>query len=111
MRRAAVADRVARAFAPIACVRGFWYFVRGRVHLTSVADAAVDAEVKGKRTRRVRLRASGEQLGASCTCCTKRPGPATCRHVWAALLEIDRQGELAAVRGSARPLALAALER
>jgi hypothetical protein len=109
-RRAALADRVARAFPPLACVRGFRYFARRKVSLSSISDQELTAEVKGTRTQRVRLRVEGGSLGASCSCSAKVLGPACCRHVWATLLELDRQEFLPALRSTGRPLALVALE-
>jgi hypothetical protein len=109
-RQASIADRVAQGFAPIACVRGFRYFRRKRVALANVSESGLDAEVKGKRVLRVRLRVDGGQLAAACTCSAKFLGPARCRHVWATLLEVDRQALLGSLRSTARVLALAAVE-
>ncbi len=106
----AIADRAAQGFAPLACVRGFRYFARKRVALSNVSDAGLDAEVKGKRTLHVRLRVDGERLAAACTCSAKLLGPARCRHVWATLLETDRQGLFGALRTTSRTLALVALD-
>lgn len=108
--RASVADRVARAFPPLACVRGFRYFARRRVTLHGVTDSAVDADVKGTRVQHVRLRLQEGNLCSACSCSAKVFGPATCRHVWATLLEIDRQGALLTLRGTERALALGALD-
>lgn len=109
-RAISLADRVARGFPPLACVRGFRYFARKRVTLSNVSDAGLDADVRGKRTLHVRLRAEGGQLGAACTCSPKVLGAARCRHVWATLLEVDRQVLLASLRTSCRTLALVALD-
>ena len=109
-RRVSIADRVARSFPPLACVRGFRYFARKRVDLVSVSEGAIDADVKGKRTLRVRMRVEGGRLAAACTCAAKVLGPAACRHVWATLLEIDRRGGFESLRSTQRGLALAAVE-
>jgi len=108
--RPSIADRVARAFPPLACVRGYRYFAKGRVDLTGVSAAGLDAEVKGQRIQHVRLRVEDGRLASGCTCAPKVLGPAACRHVWATLLEIDRQGALDGLRGSQRALALSALD-
>jgi hypothetical protein len=109
-RRVSLADRVARAFPPLACVHGFRYFARRRVDLTNVTELGLEADVRGKRTQRVRLRVDEGRLGVTCSCAAKVLGPSACRHVWAALLEIDRQGLLATLRCTERPLALGTLE-
>src|SRR5437016_4144084 len=49
-RPVSIADRVARGFPPLACVRGFRYFARRRVAFSNVSEAGLDAEVRGKRT-------------------------------------------------------------
>src|SRR6476661_204629 len=93
-KRVAIADRVARAFPPLSCVRGFRYFTKNRVVLSEVSESGLDADVKGKRSHHVRLRVDDGRLAASC------------RHVWATLLEADRQGALASLRSTPRVLAL-----
>src|SRR4051794_40317859 len=85
-RRVSLADRVARGFPPLACVRGFRYFRRGRVTLSDVSDRGLEADVKGKRTLHVRLRVDDGRLASACSCSAKVLGPARCRHVWATLL-------------------------
>ena len=109
-RRVSVADRVARSFPPLACVRGYRYFLRKRVDLVSVSESAIKAEVKGKRTLRVVLRVAGGRLSSACTCSAKILGPAACRHVWATLLEIDRRGALESLRLTERALPLGVVE-
>lgn len=109
-RPVSIADRVAQGFAPLACVRGFRYFTRRRVALSNVSESGLDAEVKGKRTLHVRLRVDGGRLAAACSCSAKVLGPAHCRHVWATLLEVDRQALLGSLRSTPRVLALVVLE-
>jgi hypothetical protein len=91
-------------------VRGFRYFTRRGVTLSNVTDASIDAEVKGKRTQHVRLRVAEGRLAAACTCAAKLLGPATCKHVWAALLEVDREGALPGLRATQRILALGVVD-
>jgi uncharacterized Zn finger protein len=109
-KRASVADRVARAFPPLACVRGFRYFARRRVELANVSELGLDADVKGQRVQHVRLRIQDGRLASGCTCAAKVLGPAACRHVWATLLEIDRQGAFDTLRVTQRALTLTALD-
>jgi hypothetical protein len=105
-----LADRVARGFPPLACVRGFRYFARKRVSVSNVSESGLDADVRGKRTLHVRLRAQNGQLAAACTCSAKVLGAARCRHVWATLLEADRQALLGSLRTTCRTLALVGLD-
>ncbi|MDB4945075.1 MAG: hypothetical protein JWP97_4609 [Labilithrix sp.] len=109
-KRINVADRVARSFPPTACVVGYQYFARKRVDLLSVSASAIEAEVKGKRTHRASLRAAGGKLAAACTCTASLVGPAACRHVWAALLEVDRQSLFESLRATERSLPLDVVE-
>jgi uncharacterized Zn finger protein len=109
LRRASVADRVARAFLPIACVRGYRYFVTKRVALGARTASAVEAEVRGKRVQHVRLAIDEGRLATACSCSATLLGPAVCRHVWATLLEVDRQGALESLRATQRGLGLAPL--
>jgi uncharacterized Zn finger protein len=109
-KRASLADRVARAFPPLACVRGFRYFARRRVALANISESGLDAEVKGQRIQHVRLRIQDGRLASGCSCAAKVLGPAACRHVWATLLEIDRQGAFETLRGTQRALTLTALD-
>ena len=109
-RAVSIADRAAQGFAPRACVRGFRYFTRRRVALSNVSESGLDAEVKGKRTLDVRLRIDAGRLAVACTCSAKVLGPARCRHVWATLLEVDRQALLGSLRSTPRVLALVVLE-
>lgn len=109
-RRISVADRVARSFPPLACVRGFRYFARKRIDVVSASETAIEADVKGKRTLRVKLRATGGRLASACTCSARVLGPAVCRHVWATLLEIDRRGAFESLRSTEQPLALGVID-
>gem|GEM_PF-2994395 len=105
----AVADRVARAFPPRACVVGYRYFAAGSVTVSAAGERFVDALVKGKRVHAVRLRATDGALAASCTCGATSMGPPACRHVWATLLDVDKRGALEALRSSRASLSLTAL--
>jgi hypothetical protein len=105
-----IADRLSRAFPPLACVRGFRYFARQRVVLSLISEKEIDAEVKGTRIQHVRLRVEAGCVAAACTCAAKLLDPPTCRHVWATLLEVDRQGALSSLRTTQRPLAIGMLD-
>ena len=109
-RRVSIADRVARAFSPLACVRGYRAYARHEVALSKITDRMLEADIKGKRTQHVRLVVEDGRLAAACSCAAKVLGPVACRHVWAALLEVDRQALLPSLRTLERSLALASLE-
>lgn len=110
--RVRIARRVGASFSPRACMLGFGYFARDAVELARVTEDEVDAVVRGRRTHEVALRAAPDGFGelrASCTCTPTSLGASPCRHLWAALLEVDRRGALACLRRSAGTLALADL--
>lgn len=77
---------------------------------SNVSESGLDAEVKGKRTLQVRLRVDEGRLAAACTCSAKVLGPARCRHVWATLLEADRQAVLVSLRTTPHVLVLVVLD-
>lgn len=108
--RVKLADRVARAFPPLACVRGYRYFHGNGVTMTTLDDSSCEADVKGQRTQTVLLRVEEGRLGAACTCAANTLGPAACKHVWATLLELDRRDAFVSLRGSLRPLALTGID-
>lgn len=91
---------------------GFGYFARDAVVLSRVTEDEVDAVVRGQRTHDVTLKAKAAGFGellASCTCTPASLGTNPCRHLWAAILEIDRRGALACLRRSAGTLLLSDL--
>lgn len=88
-----VAGRVGHAFAPPAMLKGFECHTRGVELLDSAADHVV-ARVRGPRVQDVDLRVASGRLVIKCTCPSDSMTPDPCRHAWAALLEIDRQGLL-----------------
>lgn len=88
-----VAGRVGHAFAPPAMLKGFECHTRGVELLDSAPDHVV-ARVRGPRAQDVDLRVTSGRLVIKCTCPSDSMTPDPCRHAWAALLEIDRQGLL-----------------
>lgn len=108
--RVKLADRVARAFPPLACVRGYRYFHGNGVTMTTLTESSCEADVKGQRTQTVHLRVEEGRLGAACTCAAKALGPPACKHVWATLLELDRRDAFVSLRGTLRPLALTGID-
>lgn len=105
-----LAGRVGQHFDPHTMIAGFQCHTRG-VELSSAGRDRIDARVRGKRTRDVVLsvRADGA-LAVTCSCPAQSYGQTHCKHVWAALLEIDRQGAFEELRGTRRALDLVAAD-
>lgn len=105
-----VADRAGQSFHLNAHQQGYAQYKSGGVSIEEESASVVVAKVRGQKTRMVRLEDGGGRLLVRCTCPARtleRPG---CKHVWAALLEIDRRGSLAGLRASRAPLAVQFLE-
>jgi hypothetical protein len=107
--RASLAQRAARLFPSQACVAGFQLLATDRVALAAVSARSADATVRSKRARTVRFRCDGDALGVACTCWPTSVEVGACKHVWAALLALDRAGGMDSLRESHAPLRLAAL--
>jgi hypothetical protein len=108
MSNASIASRAARIFPARACMDGLPLFAADRVELTRVAPRAVEATVKSKRTRQVRIDVEGEDcLAVACTC---SPEAIACKHLWATLLAASRAGALEALRAGVTPLRLSHLQ-
>jgi hypothetical protein len=90
-------------------VAGFALFKGGAVELVTAGDDALEARVKSKRLRRVRIRVERGTLAIGCTCAPATMDAPTCKHVWATFLEADRRALLEPLRGAARPLPVARL--
>jgi len=97
-----VAGRVGHAFAPPAMLKGFECHARG-VELLDTATDHVVARVRGPRPQDVDLRVASGRLVIKCTCPSDSMTPDPCRHAWAALLEIDKQGLLDDLRTKRGP--------
>ncbi len=80
-------------------IKGFACHARG-VEILQTGRAHVRARVRSKRTYEVDLRAEGGRLLIACSCPARSMGIAACKHAWAALLEVDRQGGLEDLRGT-----------
>ena len=93
-----IADRAGKSFLPNAHAQGFARWKGGNVSIEQESTSTVVAKVRGARTYDVVLREEQGKLLVHCTCPARtfdRPG---CKHVWAALLEVDRRGALTALR-------------
>ena len=102
-----LADRAAHAFAPQACILGYTIFRKERLEVEDLGAARARLAGKGAKARRVEVRAAGEALEASCSCAPEALPMAPCRHLWAALLELDRREAFPAVRGCRGKLVVA----
>lgn len=86
-----VAGRAGHAFTPQAMLKGFECHKRG-VELEDPKKDRVLAHVKAPKAYDVDLRIANGRLLIQCTCPSEAMTPAPCKHAWAALLEVDRQG-------------------
>jgi uncharacterized Zn finger protein len=93
-----IAGRAGHGFEVHTMLRGFACHARG-VEILETGPAHVRARVRSKRTYEVDLRAEGGRLLIGCTCPARSMEVAACKHAWAALLEVDRQGGLEDLRG------------
>jgi hypothetical protein len=96
-----LAGRAGYKFEPPTMLQGFACHGRG-VELCEATPKHVRARVRSKRVHDVDLHARGGRLVVGCSCPARSFGQTVCKHVWAALLEVDRQGgleDLHAVKG------------
>lgn len=93
-----IAGRAGHRFEVHTMLQGFACHARG-VEILETGPAHVRARVRSKRTHEVDLRAAGGRLLIGCSCPARSMGVAACKHAWAALLEVDRQGGLEDLRG------------
>lgn len=98
-----VAGRAGHAFTPQAMLQGFVCHARG-VELPAAGPARVHARVRSKRTHDVHLRAEQGRLVVACSCPARSFGLDVCKHVWAALLEVDRHDALGDLRKARGPI-------
>jgi uncharacterized Zn finger protein len=106
-----IADRAGKCFHVHAHAQGYARWKSGSVSIEEESPRAVVAKVRGQPTRKVRLEEDGGRLLVDCTCSARtleRPG---CKHVWAALLEVDRRGALGGLRSTRAALRVVFLER
>lgn len=74
--------------------RGFDYFRRRLVRITSGGAAELEAEVRGTEDYQVILRRSGDAIESYCGCMYFLDHRKPCKHLWAALLTGDAAGHL-----------------
>ena len=98
-----LAGRVGYLFDPPTILQGFVCHTKG-VALTSRSNVRIEARVKGKRTHALALTSKNGALEVECSCPARSYGQSYCKHLWAALLEIDRHGGLDDLRTTRAPL-------
>jgi superfamily II DNA or RNA helicase len=69
--------------------RGDNYFRTGRVHIDSTSASRIVAVVKGSEHYRVELKRAGRKIDATCTC--PYFDVDFCKHIWAAILAVEKQ--------------------
>lgn len=92
-----LAGRVGHAFEVQTMIAGFGCHARG-VELAAFDARSAQAIVKSKRSHTVDFRVAHGKLLVKCSCPAESMGVHPCKHTWAALLEIDKQGGLADLR-------------
>jgi hypothetical protein len=74
--------------------RGFDYFLRRLVRITSGGAAELEAEVRGTEQYQVILRRAGDAIESYCGCMYFLDRRRPCKHLWAAVLAGDAAGHL-----------------
>lgn len=102
MRSKSISGRAGHAFTVHTMIEGFACHARG-VELTKRESRHAEARVRGKRLHDVALDVQIDKgrLTVTCSCAAESMG-IVCKHAWAALLEVDREGgleDVASIRG------------
>ena len=90
---------LARQVPPAVRSKGSVYFANGAVVHADRAPGRVDAIVRGTRPYRVALRREGDAIVASCECQYFADRGAICKHIWATLLDVEREGSFEGASG------------
>ena len=86
---------VARQVPPAVRAKGTDYYARGAVvHADATTASLVEALVRGTRPYRVKVWREKNVLLGSCECKYFADRAGICKHIWAVLLEADRNGYL-----------------
>jgi superfamily II DNA or RNA helicase len=100
-----VSRALARQVPPAVRAKGLEYFSRGAViHADATSPSLVDAIVRGTRPYRVKLWRDRDTLVGSCECKYFVDRAGVCKHIWAVLLEAEKNGYLS--KASDDPTAL-----
>jgi superfamily II DNA or RNA helicase len=90
-----LSSAVSRQVPPAVRAKGLEYFSRGAVvHADASTPQLVDAIVRGTRPYRVKLWRHKDTLSGSCECKYFADRAGICKHIWAVLLEAERNGYL-----------------
>jgi superfamily II DNA or RNA helicase len=92
-------DELKTAFALPVRSRGKVYFLDNQVELLRAEPGLLKARVQGTREYRIEVRWSELGIGYACTCASFQDENQPCRHIWAALLEADHEGNLEVASG------------
>jgi superfamily II DNA or RNA helicase len=87
-------DTLARQVNQKVKARGIHYFERHAVRILFADDEFVSAQVSGSREYDVDLERDQDELIFSCDCPYFEENLEVCKHVWATLLELEKQGHL-----------------
>jgi hypothetical protein len=68
--------------------RGRDYFLRGRVTIRSAEEDVIEADVQGSELYEVVIDCSDGWMEAECTCAY---GDGYCKHIWATILQAEKQ--------------------
>src|SRR4051794_18613748 len=94
-----LASTLERFVNPKVRKRGIHYFRGKRVRLTACGPETAEAVVSGSSEYDVLLTHDPEGLRASCSCPFSGRGE-PCKHLWAAILEVDAKGGLQGSNGT-----------
>lgn len=87
-------DRLGRHVSRKIKDRGKDYFERNAVRIVYADAEFISAQVSGSQQYAVDLEREGQSLVFSCDCPYFEDNLEVCKHVWATLLELERQGHL-----------------
>src|SRR3989454_1362634 len=88
-----LASKVSHEFAAKIKLRGAQYFQQRKVDILDQSSAQVEALVRGSRSYLVRLALDDGRFNVACTCPYFEQGE-ECKHIWATILEADRNNYL-----------------
>ena len=91
---ASLTRALARQVPPAVRAKGAAYYERGAVVHADAESTRVDAIVRGSRPYRVWVARDGDALSASCECKYFQDRASICKHIWAVILEVERNGYL-----------------
>lgn len=100
-----LSQKFSSSFATSIRDRGATYWRQGKVYIIDSTERRIDARVRGSESYKVILELQGRQLRVSCTC--PYFDEDFCKHLWATLLEADRDSYFASAAARAEFLEFA----